>query len=137
MLLVGEERGERVGGRRTWLRFPWRRELQLLRLEETVYETDYIREIGAPDGVANFIREADEVGLILRGVTLDGGGEVLVAEMQHGEADVLALLGDAGAQLGAAEGDLAAARGEDLMRVAVDVEAEELAIFGGSCERWS
>ena len=36
-------------------------------------------------------------------VALDGGGEVLVAEMEDGEADVLGLLGDAGADEGAAE----------------------------------
>ena len=34
-----------------------------------------------------------------RGVALDGGGEVLVAEVEHGEADVFALFGDAGAEV--------------------------------------
>ena len=46
-------------------------------------------------------------------VAADGGGEVLVAEVEDGEADLLGLLGDAGADVGAAERDLAAAGGED------------------------
>ena len=50
--------------------------------------------------------------------------------MEDGEADVLGLFGDAGADAGAAEGDAAAAGGEDSVAVAVDVEAEELAVFG-------
>ena len=67
-------------------------------------------------------------------VGFDGGGEVLVAEVEDGEADVLALFGDAGADAGAAEGDAAAAGGEDLVRFAVDVEAEELAVLGVGAE---
>ena len=54
--------------------------------------------------------------------------------MEDGEADVLGLFGDAGADAGAAEGDAAAAGGEDLVAVAVDVEAEELAVFGVGAE---
>ena len=54
--------------------------------------------------------------------------------MEHGEADLFGLLGDAGAEAGAAEGDLAAAGGEDLVDVAVEVEAEELAVLGVAAE---
>ena len=43
------------------------------------------------------------------GVAADGGGEVLVAEVEDGEADFLALFGDAGADVGAAERDSPAA----------------------------
>ncbi len=73
--------------------------------------------------------KAVEGDLVGGGVAADGGGEVLVAEVEDGVADFLGLLGDAGADAGAAERDLAAAGGEDLVGVAVDVEAEELAVL--------
>ena len=54
--------------------------------------------------------------------------------MEDGEADVLGLLGDAGVDERAADGDAAAAGGEDLVALAVDVEAEELALLGVGAE---
>jgi hypothetical protein len=49
------------------------------------------------------------VGAVAVSVGLFGddgfGGEVLVAEVEDGEADLFGLLGDAGADAGAAEGD--------------------------------
>src|SRR6185312_3529411 len=49
--------------------------------------------------------------------------------MEDDEADVLALFGDAGADAGAAQGDAAAAGVEYLVAVAVDIEAEDLALL--------
>ena len=54
--------------------------------------------------------------------------------MKDGEADLFGLLGDAGADAGAAKSDAAAAGGEDLVAVAVDVEAEEFAVLGVGAE---
>ena len=54
--------------------------------------------------------------------------------MEDGEADGLGLLGDAGADEGAAECDASAAGGEDFVGVAVEVEAEELAVLGVGAE---
>ncbi len=121
VLLVGEERGEGVAHV----------------AEEAVDEADDLGEIGAAHGGADFGGEGVEGGdLVGVGgvVALDGGGEVLVAEMEDGEADVFGLLGDAGVDEGAAEGDAAAAGGEDFVAVAVDVEAEELAVLGVGAE---
>ena len=92
VLLVGEERGEGVGGV----------------AEEAIDEADDLGEIGAADGGADVGGEGGEgvdFGGVFGVVALDGGGEVLVAEMEDGEADVFGLLGDAGADEGAAEGD--------------------------------
>ena len=102
MLLVGEERGERVGSV----------------AEEAVDEADDLGEVGAADGVADLGGEVVEVldfGGILRVVAFDGGGEVLVAEVEDGEADVLGFFGDARADVGSADGDAAAAGAEDLV----------------------
>src|ERR1700733_7105266 len=54
--------------------------------------------------------------------------------MEDGEAELLALLGDAGVEEGAAQGDASASGVEDLLALAVDVEAEELAVFGIGAE---
>ena len=124
VLLIGEERGERVGDG----------------AEEAVDEADHLGKIGALDGRADVVGEGGKGRAVLRavgGVAAHGGGEVLVAQVQHGEADLLVLLGDAGAQMGAADGDLAAAGGEALVGVAVQVEAEETGRPRGSCGRWS
>ena len=121
VLLVGEERGEGVGHV----------------AEEAVDEADDFGEVGAADGGADLGGEGVEgfdLGGVLGVVALDGGGEVLVAEVEDGEADVFGLFGDAGADEGAADGDAAAAGGEDLLGFAVDVEAEELAVFGVGAE---
>ena len=105
--------------------------------EEAVDEADDLGEVGAADGGADLGGEGGE-GVDLCGVggvvALDGGGEVLVAEVEDGEADGLGLFGDAGADEGAAEGDASAAGGEDLVGVAVEVEAEELAVLGVGAE---
>ena len=68
------------------------------------------------------------------GATADGGGEVLVAEVKDGVTDLFGLLGDAGADVGAAEGDFAAAGVKRFVRVAVQIEAEELAVLGVAAE---
>ena len=86
------------------------------------------------DGVAGVGDEGLPGGGVLRGVAFDGGGEVLVAEVEDGEADVFALLGDAGAEGGAADGEAAAAGGDDVVGVAVDVEAEDVAGVGIAAE---
>ncbi len=78
--------------------------------------------------------EGFDLGGVLRVVAFDGGGEVLVAEMKDGEADVLGLFGDAGVDESASDGDAAAAGVEGLLALAVDVEAEELAVFGVGAE---
>ncbi len=49
--------------------------------------------------------------------------------MQHGEADLFGFFGDPRADAGAAQRHLAAARGEDLVGVAMEIEAEEFAVF--------
>ena len=91
------------------------------------------RRMAAPMS-AEKLSEGFDFGGVFGVVALDGGGEVLVAEVEDGEADGLGLLGDAGADEGAAEGDAAAAGGEDLVGVAVEVEAEELAVLGVGAE---
>jgi hypothetical protein len=96
VLLVGEEGGEGVGEG----------------AEEAVDEADDLGEVGAAGGAADVCGEGGEcgdVGGVVGAVAADGGGEVLVAEVEDGEADLLGLLGDAGADVGAAEGDLAVA----------------------------
>ncbi len=101
-------------------------------LEEAVDEADDLGQVGAAHGGADLGGEFAEGGDFQRVggiVAPDGGGEVLVAKMEHGEADLLDLLGDMGADLRAAEGDASAAGAEDLVRVAVQVEAEELAVL--------
>src|ERR1700730_9423847 len=50
--------------------------------------------------------------------------------MEDGEADVFVFLGDAGVDEGASYGYAAAAGVEGLLAFAMDVEAEELAVFG-------
>ena len=54
--------------------------------------------------------------------------------MEDGEADVFGFLGDAGAKGGAANGEAATAGGEDVVGVALDVEAEDLAGVGVAAE---
>ena len=105
--------------------------------EEAIDEADDLGEIGAADGGADVGGEGVEgfdFGGVLGVVALDGGGEILVAEMEDGEADVFVLFGDAGVDEGASDGDAAAAGVEDLLAFAVDVEAEELAVFGVGAE---
>jgi hypothetical protein len=117
VLLVGEERGEGVGEG----------------AEEAVDEADDLGEVGAADGGADVVGEGGEGGDVfgvVGAVAADGGGEVLVAEVEDGEADLFGLLGDAGADVGAAEGDFAAAGGEDSWESRWRVEAEELAVLG-------
>ena len=118
VLLVGEERGEGVEGG----------------VEVAVDEADELGEVGVADGVAGVGDEGVPGGGVFGGVALDGGGEVLVAEVEDGEADVFALFGDAGAEGGAAEGEAAAAGGHDVVGVAVDVEAEDVAGVGIAAE---
>ena len=102
--------------------------------EEAVDEADDLGEVGFADGGADLGGEAGE-GVGVGGVVAaDGGGEVLVAEMEDGVADLFGFLGDAGADAGAAERDFAAAGGEDLVRVAMEREAEEFAVFGVGAE---
>ncbi len=98
--------------------------------EEAIDEADDFGEVGFADGDADFGGEGGEGDLLGGGVATDGGGKVLVAEVEHGVADFFVLFGDAGGDAGAAEGDFAAAGGEGLVGVAVDVEAEELAFLG-------
>src|ERR1700679_3091450 len=101
MLLVGEERGQRIS------QSP----------EKAVDKADDFRKIGAADGVADVGGERGEGLAVLRAVgavLADRGGEVLVAEVQHGEAYFLGLLGDARADMRAAQRDFAAAGGEGL-----------------------
>ena len=121
VLLVGEERGEGVGHV----------------AEEAIDEADDFGEVGAADGGADVGGEGVEgldLGWVLGVVGLDGGGEVLVAEMEDGEADVFGLFGDAGVDEGAADGDAASAGTEGLLGLAMDVEAEELALLGVGAE---
>ena len=97
VLLVGEERGEGVGEG----------------AEEAVDEADDFGEVGASDCVADVGGEGGEgsdFGGVGGGEATHCGGEVLVAEMEHGEADLFRLLGDARADVGAAERDLACGR---------------------------
>ena len=94
-------------------------------------------EVGAAHGDACFggggFEGGDFVGV--GGVeALDGGGEVLVAQVENGEADVLGLFGDAGADESAADGYATASGAEDLVAFAVDVEAEDLALLGVGAE---
>ena len=117
VLLVGEERGEGVGHV----------------AEEAVDEADDFGEIGAADGGADLggeVVEGFDLGGVLGVVALDGGGEVLVAEMEDGEADVFRFFGDAGVDEGSTDGYAATAGAEGLLAFAVDIEAEELAVFG-------
>jgi hypothetical protein len=86
------------------------------------------------DGVAGVGDEGFPGVVVLWPVAFDGGGEVLVAEVEDGEADVFALLGDVGAEGGAAEGEAAAAGAHDVVGVAVDVEAEDIANVGIAAE---
>ena len=80
------------------------------------------------------VMKVSQAAVVLWGVAFDGGGEVLVAEVEDGEADVFALLGDAGAEGGAADGEAAAAGGHDVVGVAMDVEAEDIAGVGIAAE---
>jgi hypothetical protein len=96
VLLVGEERGEGVEGG----------------VEEAVDEANELGKVGVADGVTRVGDEGFPRGNILRGVAFDGGGEVLIAEVKDGEADVFALLGDAGAEGGATDGEATAAGGK-------------------------
>jgi len=117
VLLVGEERGEGV----------------VDAAEEAFKEMNDIGEVGFADGYADGGAEVGEAGDLLGifGVELaDGGGEVLVAEVEDGVGDLFGLLGDLGAELRATEGEAAAAGGEDLVTFAADVEAEDLAGLG-------
>ncbi len=121
VLLVGEERGEGVGHV----------------TEETIDETDDLGEIGAANGGADLGGEGVEggdFGRVLGVVALDGGREVLVAEMQDRETNLFGLFGDAGVDESASDGDAAAAGVEDLLALAVNVEAEEFTMFGIGAE---
>jgi len=86
------------------------------------------------DGAVRVGDEGLPGGCIFRLKTLDGGKEILVAEVQDGEADVFGLLGDAGTQGGAADGEAAAAGGHDVVAAAVDFEAEDLPGVGIAAE---
>ena len=117
VLLVGEEGGEGV----------------VDAAEEAFKEMDDVGEVGFADGYADGGAEVCEAGDLLgiSGVELaDGGGEVLVAEVEDGVGDLFGLLGDLGAELRATEGKAAAAGGEDFVAFTTDVEAEDLAGFG-------
>ena len=122
VLLVGEERGEGVGESS-----PKKRSMRRMTSGRLA------RRMAVPISVEK-VWKARDLGGVFGVVALDGGGEVLVAEMEDGEADVLGLFGDAGVDEGAADGDAAAAGVEDLLAFAVDVEAEELAVFGVGAE---
>ena len=117
VLLVGEEGGEGVADA----------------AKEAFEEVDHLGEIGAADSDGNVVGEGGE-GEDLAGIggvkLADGGGEVLVAEVEDGIDDLLLFLGDSGAELGAADGEAAAAGGEELMIFAADVEAEDFAELG-------
>ena len=109
MLLVGEERGEGVegaalhpSGHRTPARNPGK---------VGVDETKESGQIGAADGGGGGFAEGVPGGFVGWVVAFDGGGEVLIAEVEDGEADLLGLFCDAGAEGGAAESDAAAAGG--------------------------
>ena len=67
---------------------------------------------------------------IALGVGFDRGGDVLVAEVQNGEAESLLLAGDGAGDVSAAQRKAAAARGVDVVGDAADVEAEKIGLFG-------
>ena len=94
MLLIGKERGERVGGRERGFGFAGGGKGKLLRSEKPIDEADDIRQVGPPDGTANIVGESFEGSLVFGGITPYGGGQVLVSEMEDGETDVLCLLCD-------------------------------------------
>jgi len=114
VLLVGEERREGIEGG----------------IEEAVDGADELGKIGVAHGVASVGDKSIPGVGILRGVTLDGCGEVLVSEVEDGEADVFALLGDARAERGSTDGEAATAGGHDVVGVTVDIEAEDVAGVG-------
>src|SRR6185312_4603372 len=149
MLLIGEERGERVRDA----------------AEELVDEADGFGDVRAMDGIADSGGERGEGGCVrfeVRGSrserlliptrpaprygwgtrrvfryrveAADRGRKVLVAEVEHGEANLFGLLGNAGADARAAKRDPAAAGGEGVPCIAIDGVAEEVAVFGIGAE---
>ena len=118
MLLVREQRGEGVDRS----------------AEVAIDLADEFGQVGAADGLAGLLDKDIPGGLVFQPVTFYGGGEVLVAEVEHGKADVLGLLGDAGPHFRPADSEAAAAGGEQVIALAADVEAEEMTGLGIAAE---
>src|SRR5579871_500704 len=77
---------------------------------------------------AGFGREGFECRAVSLSISLDSGGDVLVAKVKDGKGEVLRAAGDGGSDMRAAERETSAARRVNLIRDAADAEAIEIGL---------